>query len=246
MFAVETEILYYWKSFIRILYPAYCPVCQAPLGLEENGACRQCASKIEPIKDPCCLKCSRPLPPFGPTRTICPACRSNRPYYDQGFSLVRYDETAKTIFHQIKFKNKPWLIKIFEPYVSAFSLASDLSRYDAIIPVPLDSKRKREREFNQSEMISNMVKRFNRETAPPILRVLKKNRKTPPQSQLNRAERLCNLKDAFSVARAGLIAGKKILLIDDILTTGTTINECAKLLKENGAESVDFLTIARA
>lgn len=245
MFGFGTELNYYWRSLIRILYPANCVLCRTPLTIDEIHLCIRCIKKIEPLKAPTCLKCARPLAPYGNHRSTCSQCRSERPYYDRGFALVPYQEPVKNIFHQIKFQKKLWLIKIFSGLFERLP-SSEMRNYEMIIPVPLDSRRQRERGFNQALIIAQMLNRLSLKNAPPIKKVISKKKKTLPQSQLRREERLSNLENAFSLRQKGIVQGKQILLVDDIFTTGATINECARILKEDGAERVDFFTIARS
>ena len=240
-----TELNYYWRSFIRILYPANCVLCQIPLMIEEIHLCISCVKKIEPLKVPICLRCARSLAPYGNHRLICSQCRSERPYYDRGFALVPYEEPIKNIFHQIKFQKKLWLIKIFSGLLERLP-SSEMINYEMIVPVPLDSRRERERGFNQALIIAQMLSGLNLKNTPQIKKVLAKKKRTLPQSQLKREERLNNLENVFSLRQRGAVRGKQVLLVDDIFTTGTTINECARILKEDGAERVDFFTIARS
>lgn len=240
------ELDYYCRSLIRILYPANCIWCQIPLILDEMYLCTRCSKAIEPLKKPVCARCAHLLPPYGSRRSLCSACRSERPYYDRGFALVKYEDPTKVIFHQIKFQKKFWLLKIFSELLKDFSSSVELTGYDMVVPVPLDSARERERGFNQAFIIAQMLKRTRKEIALPIFKVLKKRKKTPPQSQLKRRERLVNLEGAFSIKKRGSLRGKYVLLVDDIFTTGSTMNECAKILKEGGAERVDFFAIARS
>ena len=246
MLGFGTELNYYWRSLIRILYPAVCVLCQIPLVLEETYLCESCIPKIESLKAPTCLKCARPLPPYGNQRSVCSPCRSERPYYDRGFALVPYQESVKNIFHQIKFQKKLWLLNIFLKPIRHVQSSIEIGNYEVIVPVPLDSKRERERGFNQALIIAQMLNRSNQKHIPPICNVIQKRKKTLPQSQLRRQERLSNLEDAFCLKKRDRIRGKRVLLVDDIFTTGSTINECAKILKENGAEQVHFFTIARS
>ncbi len=115
-----------------------------------------------------------------------------------------------------------------------------------IIPIPLDSRRERERGFNQALIIAQMLSELNPKNAPQIRGVIAKKKRTLPQSQLKREERLSNLENAFFLKQKSVVQGKQVLLVDDIFTTGATINECARILKEDGAERVDFFTIARS
>ncbi|MBI4394737.1 MAG: ComF family protein [Candidatus Omnitrophica bacterium] len=245
MLGFSDEFNCYWRSLLRILYPAACALCRIPLVLEETYLCRTCILKIEPLKDPKCIKCAHPLPPYGTYKSLCSACRSARPYYDRGFALVPYEEPVKSIFHQIKFGKKLWLLKIFTKILHRFSKSIDLKNYELIVPVPLDRSRRRERGFNQAYVIAQMLKRSAQTSSIQISELLRK-RRTLPQSQLRREERLSHLKGAFSLRKREGANGRQILLVDDIVTTGSTINECAKTLKENGAERVDFFAIARS
>lgn len=235
----------YWKSLVRLLYPAACLLCRVPLVLNENHLCRSCVKNITPLHSPVCIKCSRPLPPYGKKRSVCQDCRSRRPAYDRGFSLVRYSEAVKQIFHEIKYRNKPWLLGIFSSVLDEFAKRHRLSAYDMMIPVPLDPQHQWKREFNQALILCQMLKKLSKRSPLTIQAIMVKKKKTPPQSQLGRVERLANLSGAFGIKKDS-VRGKNILLIDDIFTTGSTAHECAKTLKEKGAARVDFLTVARA
>lgn len=240
------EARYYYRSLVRILYPAYCVLCRIPLVLDEIDLCTPCTRTIEPLKKPTCLKCVQLLPPYGNNSSLCSACRSKRPHYDRGFALVRYEDPIKTIFHQIKFQKKSWLLRIFSKLIKDLASSIEVTNYDMIVPIPLDSRRERERGFNQALIIAQMLERTRQKNRLQVSKTLRKKKKTLPQSQLKREERLVNLEGAFLIKQQGLVRGKHILLVDDIFTTGSTVNECAKILKENGAERVDFLTIARS
>ncbi len=220
-------------------------MCQIPLVLKEHCLCLSCRKKVLPLKNPLCVKCSRPFPPYAKKRSVCGDCRTRRPAYDRGFALVGYSEPVKQIFHEIKYQNKPWLLDIFSPFLKEFANTHPLTSYDMMVPVPLDPKRRWEREFNQALILCRMLKRMENRSPLTIQTVIVKKKKTSPQSTLGRTERLRNLSAAFRVKRNS-VQGKKILLIDDVFTTGSTIHECAKTLKDNGAAQVDFLTVARA
>jgi len=186
------------------------------------------------------------MPPYGEQRSVCGPCRTQKPYYTQGFALFSYEEPTKSIFHQIKYAKKPWLLKVFSEELEAFSKSPDIDRYDSVVPVPLDPKRERERGFNQALTIARMLKRRANAKGLRVEQAIKKRKKTIPQTQLHRIERLVNLAGAFTVNKKCRLRGKQILLVDDVFTTGSTINECAKILKAEGADRVDFLAIARS
>ena len=246
MFGPSLEIIRYGRAFLRLIYPAYCASCQMPLGIEEKYLCPACFLKIVEIPSPHCLRCATPLPPFGPHKTLCQNCHSERPYYDRGYALVHYEEPVKTIFHQVKFQSKVWLLEVFSNLVRNSLSSLEMNDYDALVPIPLERSREHKRTFNQAEVVARMLAQNHNQRAPRVFHLLKKKRKTVPQSQLRRSERLRNLEGAFSVRRRSAVKGMRLLLVDDIVTTGATINECARMLKQEGAEQVDFFTIARS
>jgi len=120
-----------------------------------------------------------------------------------------------------------------------------MQNYDIIVPVPLDPRRRFVREFNQAMLIARLLTRHEPRPRPKIFNCLVKKRKTAPQSQLKREERLENLTESFQMRKKRALDGAHILLVDDIFTTGSTLNECAKVLKKSGAGRVDFFTVAR-
>ena len=246
MLGFGTELNNYSRSLIRILYPPYCVLCHAYLKLEETYLCAPCVQLIQPLKAPLCLKCSEPLPPYGKNQSVCSTCRSERPYYNRGFALLRYEDPIKTIFHQVKFQKKLWLREIFSKLIASFSSSINPNDYEMIVPVPLDARRERERGFNQALLIAKMLERSFQKDRLRISALIAKKKKVLPQSQLKRRERLENLEGAFCLKKRGQSLGKRILLVDDIVTTGSTINECAKILKEDGAECVDFFVLPRS
>ncbi|MBI4550369.1 MAG: ComF family protein [Candidatus Omnitrophica bacterium] len=149
----------------------------------------------------------------------------------------------KTLLHQIKFEGKRPLINLFAEALAGFADAGELPAFDSAVPVPLDEKRLRERGFNQSEVLASLLAAG---LELPVRRSLKKIRATPPQSSLNRKKRLENLSGSFSVAEPARVQGKRVLLVDDIYTTGATANECARTLLAAGARSVHCFTLVRA
>ena len=245
MLALGKEFKLYVRTLARLLYPPACAICRIPLLIEENHVCNDCNDCIEAVHPPACVRCTQPLPPYGQNSSLCQSCKSTRPHYTQGFTLVLYQESTRTIFHQIKYGKKPWLLNIFSERLKGFASRLDMNHYDLFVPVPLDPKRERDRGFNQSKLIAQILKRY---TKSPICveSVLMKKKKTNPQSRLRRLERLDNLNNAFAVRNRKRLDGKRVLVVDDVFTTGSTVNECAKELKKAGAERVDFLAIGRA
>jgi len=177
-------------------------------------------------------------------RSTCAPCRVHKPFYSRGFALVIYQKPTDKILHQIKFSRKPWLLAIFHDRLRDFASSPHMQTYDYLIPVPMDAGRQRERGFNQASIIARMISKWHPDRVK-VTDILKKKKHTLSQSQLTRLDRQRNLSGAFALKRNRAVTGKQILLIDDVFTTGSTLNECAKLLRSHGASRVDFLTIAR-
>lgn len=238
------ELLSYWRAFTRMFYPALCLLCQKNLEIDEKGLCSACLMTLPKLKKPLCSKCSMEIPPFAPSRSSrCPSCRNVKTYFNRGVSIFSYGETMKTLLHAVKFEKKPWYLKSLKTFLEQTRLPLPVEEYDLVVPVPLDPSRKGRREFNQSELIARLLLLKSKASKPA--NVLKKVKKTAPQSSLDRKERLRNLEGAFRIRRRAPLKGKKVLLVDDIVTTTSTINECAKCFREAGALRIDFFSLVR-
>lgn len=216
-----------FERLLRLLYPVKCIICDAVL--REDSAvylCSECHGVL-----PCHGNGFRKL------REI--------PYCDSAFAAFKYSDGIDTAIQSMKFKHQPLLAGTLAYLLYERMMESNItSEFDAIIPVPMHPRKKRERGYNQSQLIANELSLY---LGIPVLdEVLIKNRYTRPQSQLGREERIRNLDGAFSVKTANKIINKKILLVDDVVTTGTTINNCAKILYERGASALFASVIAIA
>jgi competence protein ComFC len=243
---IKEEFYNYILTFIHLLYPTKCVVCSEWLLSLERGVCAQCLAHITPLREPVCKKCSRELPRYGNQTHICSSCQSSRYLFRRCFAVVRYDDITKKIFHAVKFQKRKSYLTIFSSHVEEklAVVKNELRAYDIVIPVPLDRHREQEREFNQSAVLAKKISNYL--TIPLNSSVLKRIKRSIPQSRLARKERLENLKGAFIIKGMKKISGKSILLVDDVFTTGSTVNECAKVLKEAGARQVSVITLARA
>ena len=239
------------EKLVRILYPRVCPVCGEILSLSPPAAnpyiCSGCYSKLKATAGAlCCVKCGKVLKED--EEYLCDVCKKRTRYFDEGRSLLLHNDEAKKILYDLKYSDLrdnvdfagKELASVFAPWVAA-------RRISAVIPVPLHAKRRRERGFNQAELVAARFIREMKEAglAPPLLdtEYLKRTGETVPLKELTAAKRTSAVKGAFAVV------GKEeqyesVLLIDDIFTTGATLNECAKVLKEAGTARVYFLTVS--
>ena len=165
-------------------------------------------------------------------------------YINEHFYIFSYEEIIREKILQYKFKEYSYLSNTFcEFFVNNKKLYGFLKKYDIITPVPISSLRKRERGYNQSDLIAKKVVKFNNITYES--KILIKIKHNKPQSTLNKNQRLENVKNIYKIQNSEKIKEKNILLFDDIYTTGATANECARLLKQAGAQNVGILTLAK-
>lgn len=234
------------RRAVRFFLPADCAACGIPLTDDPVPLfCTPCWSTITPLALSRCSQCDRPLPsPI--VRTYSPAhrchhCTVRPPAYLKAWTLYPYLPPLQEAICLFKYRGKVSLAESFGLLMLAV-LPAPLEA-DLVVPVPLHPSRLREREFNQSLLLADQIAKYL--DRPLSFTNLVRTAPSEPQSTLSRKERMKNLRRAFAVRRPESIAGKRILLIDDVFTTGTTVNECAKVLRKSGAEAVLVLTLAR-
>ena len=219
----------YLEALIRLFYPAACEVCCATLKLEEKILCQPCTGTLDTRA--------------WPMESVLVDERFE--YIDHVWTAYAYESPVRELLHGVKYARKDYLLKVFRERAAnlARAVASE-SWYDAILPIPIDRMKLIQRHFNQAEILAEMLKPS---LTPPIkTRFIVKRHTIPSQTSLSREERAINVYGAFKLRRPAKALGKSFLLFDDVLTTGATANEAARLLKKNGARRVDFLALARA
>jgi len=208
--------------------------------------CRPCWETVKPLQGELCSRCGYAFASqnIHSERPLCGGCRRGLFRFDFARAYCRYDDPLKEIIHQFKYHPHPGLAKplarlLFLVYQSNFEEFSA----DLVLPVPMHKSREKERGFNQAYELS---KYFSRLAQIPLQsKILFRINATRVQAGLSRRERRLNLVGSFQVSGRIGIKDKKVMLIDDVFTTGATVNECAKLLKQNGAQRVTVLTLAR-
>jgi ComF family protein len=199
-------------------------------------------SQLQFIEDPFCKTCGIPFNFEIANDTLCAACLDREPVFDRSRSAVIYNDASRKLILSFKYGDRlhavhtfiPWMLRAGQDMIDAA---------DFIIPVPLHSRRLRERRFNQSALLAQEIAK--RSGKPYIPDALLRTRHTAPQQGLNFKERGKNVHGAFSVNEKYSLKNKNILLIDDVFTSGATLNECARVMKAAKAASVSVLTIAR-
>jgi ComF family protein len=223
-------------KLINYLYPSDCPSCGNSTDSVINAPfCTLCWSSIKKYSGPSCKICSTTF--SSEESFLCAECLKKPPVFSKAINYGLYDGVLATAinifkFHRIKRLYKPLGKLLFE---------FDIKEIDAIIPVPLSIRGLRDRGFNQSLLLSKIFSDYTK--IPVILDGLVKTTETPPQLGLSAKERLSNLKGAFRSDNN--FSGMRLLLIDDVMTTGATANECSRELLSAGAKNVVVLTLAR-
>lgn len=240
-------MLKYIKSFLELIYPEknICQICDTyDESINNSYICKSCLSKLEKIEEPVCRICNRSLR-HNPSLTICDECAKDPRSFDKSKSLFAYTGTVKKIIHDYKYCNKAYYYKLFSYLLIEYMKENRYINFDYITAVPLHKIKLRKRGFNQSQLLANKIGKYFNIT---YIDTLKRNNNTEKQSNLSRYARQKNLEKVFKVANnkvPTLINGADILIIDDIFTTGSTVNECSKILKQHGANRVFVLTLAR-
>ena len=218
----------YQKALLRLFYPSLCALCTLLLELEEEGLCRNCFESLRRF---------RLLP--SEERIRIPLTHAK-----EAWTLFRYEEGIKEILHKIKFGKRRDLLHLFTEEIRLFcERRRHLAEYDSLAVIPLDPWRRIEREFNPSGLLAEKVQEIL--NLPLEKKALVKRRSTFSQTKLGREARKLNLEGVFRAPDPWRIRGKSMLVVDDIFTTGATLEEAGKTLRAAGASRVGFLTLAR-
>jgi ComF family protein len=233
---------------LALLYPNVCQICREGRATQAEGyvchCCRTQRDGVQKIEAPYCRCCGLPFDGEVTVTFECANCRDERLYFRSARAAVKLTGLVQDVIHRYKYNQAAW----FEPFLAELLIQSAApslgnERWDFIVPIPLHWLKVRERTFNQSE---RLAKRLSAATGIPVnTRLLRRKTRTSTQTSLSRAQRAENVKRAFSWRPRTPLDGARIVLVDDVLTTGATASSCAKVLMQNGAGVVDVWTVAR-
>ncbi len=232
------------QTILNVLYPARCPICGDIIAQAAQMICEACKGQLIYISEPRCKRCSKPIEEE--EQEYCSDCNRKHFHYNRGFAVWVYNEAMKNSIAAFKYHSK-------KEY-SSFYIHEMLRHYrkvlqglsvDAILPVPIHRSKYIERGYNQAELLA---KGIGRELKLPVYsKLLIRNKRTLPQKNLSDRERLENLSHAFEMRvedlKIDMKSIKKVLLVDDIYTTGSTVEACSILLKSQGIEEVYFIVL---
>jgi len=239
------------NDLIDLIYPPRCGVCKvftwhggAIHEGEEIGFCRDCYDAFEEVAPPLCVFCGGPFSAGSGPDHACENCLRKRPHYDIARAPYLYEGPLMRAIHDLKYAGKTHLARSLGPLLGSYAV-NWLGRGGGLLvmPVPLHPSRLRERGFNQSLLLARHV--ASRLGADLDYLSLRRVRPTKPQTQLTSEERRKNVRRAFGIDEKASLKGRPILLIDDVATTGSTLNECSDSLKKAGAKEVYCLVLAR-
>lgn len=224
------------KLMLELLYPAKCPFCGR---IVPEGICGRCREKVITVREPLCKKCGKPV--RNEREEFCYDCKEKSHLFEDGRSLWVHQSPVSEAVYAMKYQNRRIYGKIFgNEMAEKYGQYLKERQVDLIVPIPLHKKRKRKRGYNQAEILARTLSEAVK--IPMADDVLIRVKETCPQKSLNDKERRRNIRGAFEVKKR--LTGRKIVLIDDIYTTGSTLDEAAKTLLGAGAEKVYFLTIS--
>lgn len=214
-------------------------MCDRPVKPAGKIICDSCRGKFKLVPEEHCMKCGKPIP--GENEEYCRECRQKKHEFVQGLSLYEYGSVAASIYRFKYAKRKEYAEFYGQELSERFGEIIRRWNVDALVPVPIHKTRKRERGYNQAELLADQL---NIRTGVPVKKnLLVRCRKTAPQKELNAFQRQNNLKKAFKISQND-VKLSTIIVIDDIYTTGSTVDEMARILKQAGVGKVYVLTLA--
>lgn len=233
-----------FQAILDIIYPVRCPLCAEIVIPKGDMICPACREKLPYINEPKCMKCGKPLE--HEEKEYCNDCERKNYHFDKGYAVWHYNEDMKQSIADFKYHSKKEYAKFYIDEILRYygHIINKLSP-DAIVPVPIHRSKHLQRGYNQADILAKGVGKGL--DIPVISDMLIRNKKTLPQKKLSDTERLRNLSEAFQYNEKAVIQHneqiKKILLVDDIYTTGSTIEACTNVLKSNGITEVYYIVL---
>jgi len=220
-----------WKSLLNFVYPPYCILCHERLNNSTNFLCTICEDSLQRLQ-----------PPLVSINEL-GLLRQSQHWFDASLAVYQYDSKVQHLVHLFKYRNIPQLALFFGKALGKTIVdRADIPPIDILVPVPLHSSRYRERGYNQSALLAREIALH---TGIPVREMLKRHIRTRQQASKDRHERMINVSGAFSVINGLTTENACIGLVDDVVTTGSTMNECARVLRAAGARRVIAVSVTR-
>lgn len=229
---------WYIEGIIQLFFPRRCPICDDIIPMKEGLACEACCKKIKYVSEPKCRKCGKEL--RNEEKIFCTDCDTHKHSFDYGFALYDYQSMKESIY-RFKYKKRAEYAKFYAKDIWD-RYAEEIKKMgaEALIPVPLHKSKLKVRGYNQAELIAKELSKLS--GIPCNSKIVYRIRKTVPQKELDVVERENNLKKAFNIP-SDVVKLNKTIVIDDIYTTGSTIDAVSGELKQRGMRNVYFITL---
>lgn len=235
----------FFKKILDVFLPPRCKKC-GKIICDDNGLCEECFKKINFISEPYCSKCGMPFREsvLGGKNLLCGKCvKEKHSPFRMNRAAICYDDDSKNLLLGLKFLDKTDLAPLLVKWMKLGGADIFQAGVDVIVPTPLHYFRLIKRRYNQSALLARELSKL---TGIPVdYFSLIRHRHTKPQVSFSGRARIKNVRGAFSVKHPERLKGKRVLLVDDVMTTGSTLKECAVALKKARVKSVDTLTVAR-
>ncbi|MEI6084691.1 MAG: ComF family protein [Verrucomicrobiota bacterium] len=233
-----------WVSrAVDLVYPRNCQFCETPLTEEQRGViCPVCLALAKPIEPPFCRRCALPFDGKLDDQIDCGYCQDLKFHFTRAFAACRAEGVVRDCIHRLKYDRQMFYVTHLAAWLAgAGQRWIDWTQVDAIVPVPLHPLKERSREFNQAEVLA---RELSRTVGRPLLaKSVRRVKPTKTQTRLDAKSRRENMRGAF--AARDTLAGQRLVLVDDVFTTGATLDACANVLLSSGATNVIALTVAR-
>ena len=235
----ENPFKFFCGMLLDLIYPRRCPVCDKAVKPFGNLICEECTKKIKYVKAPSCSKCGKELK--DKRAIFCRDCAHKEHGYDRGMALFAYPSVAESIY-RFKYRGRQeYAVYYGERLAAVLGRRIAELKPDALVPVPIHDSKKRQRGYNQAELIAREL--GSRLNIPVETNLIKRVRKTIPMKDLSAAERQNNLKRAFKICRND-VKLNTIIIVDDIYTTGSTIDAIAREMRKAGIKRIYFVALA--
>ncbi len=239
---VQLPIFKAFLPFFRFFFELQCINCRTNLSDVETYICNECYQKLYFITKPRCIRCSHPFYTDSSVDYTCGECERKKFFFERVICLVSYEGTAKALIQKCKY-GKDYSIGTYMSFLMSTNISFPIAKIHYIVPVPLTKKKLKSRGFNQSYILASRIAQKYKIT---LVDTLIKNHETTAQVGLGVKERRHNqIETSLTLSHDTMFQGKNILVVDDVYTTGTTLNACAKVLKRGGAKKIYGYVFAR-
>ena len=229
---------------IDFVFTSFCPICDGQVFKDGYSyVCQECLDTLAWVRGPRCKLCGIPMAGIDFQGLTCASCREENLLFDQARCMFVMEERSRRLIHDIKYHGARMILRDMSSWVARCEGFREYLEGTVLVPVPLHRRRLGKRGFNQSEWIAHA---FRKAVGPSVdvVHALKRIKNTPTQTELDRNQRKANVKNAFALVRKNHLRKKdRIMLVDDVFTTGATLNACAEVLKEHGFNQISIATL---